>query len=78
MTTDCSSQESAAEMAAAAETAARSSQASDGKALSEEKVADNPSWRVYKSSLERNGYFKVRAQQIEHKPLNSTVALMAP
>ncbi|EIE25091.1 SGT1-domain-containing protein, partial [Coccomyxa subellipsoidea C-169] len=23
-----------------------------------QKVADNPSWRVYKSSLERNGYFK--------------------
>ncbi|BDA41334.1 probable protein ecdysoneless homolog [Coccomyxa sp. Obi] len=27
-------------------------------ALSEEQVADNPSWRAYKSSLERNGYFK--------------------
>ncbi|KAK9909024.1 hypothetical protein WJX75_006178 [Coccomyxa subellipsoidea] len=28
------------------------------KALSKDQVAGNPSWQVYKSSLERNGYFK--------------------
>lgn len=32
-------------------------------ALSEEQVADNPSWRTYRSSLERNGYFKVCSRQ---------------
>ena len=55
------------------EAKAGSAATGQAEALSEKQVADNPTWRAYKASLERNGYFKVCSRQ----PANRRVCLIA-